>query len=38
MLFGAIQGVVEKAINENNPDMLNRAPEIILKLFKNGMK
>jgi TetR/AcrR family fatty acid metabolism transcriptional regulator len=38
MLFGAIQGVVEKAINENNPDMLNKAPQIILKLFRNGMK
>jgi len=36
-IFGAIQGIVEKAINNNNIDILNDAAGEIIKLLKKGL-
>ncbi len=38
MIFGAIQGIVERAINEDNGNMLDEAPSKLIDLLKNGLK
>ncbi len=37
IIFGAIQGVVEKAIKNDNLTLLDSAPEELLKLLKRGL-
>ena len=37
IIFGAIQGIVEKAIHNEDKKMLDNAPEELIRLLKNGL-
>ncbi|MGM0436666.1 MAG: TetR/AcrR family transcriptional regulator [Bacillota bacterium] len=38
IIFGSIQGIVEKAIKKEDKSMLIKAPEELIKLLRNGLK
>ncbi len=37
IIFGSIQGIVERAISNNNPEMLKFAPGELLRFLKEGL-
>ena len=37
VIFGSIQGIVERAINSENEMMLDKAPEELIRLLKKGL-
>ena len=37
LIFGGIQGIVEKGIKNNDPELFKNAPEEIIKLLKKGI-
>ncbi len=37
LIFGALQGIVERAIKDNNISLLKEAPEVIISILREGL-
>ena len=37
LIFGAVQGIVERAIKDNNTSLLKEAPEAIISILREGL-